>query len=138
MQNSGESKVASPKEELESFRNLRDLLPNIIREIESGSLDSNTVDVLHFRLNWLFDVYGIDEQIVNLIRGARDRLVGNKDVFGACLPLTALTGQRGRPKYLIPRDQLEFRIDRRFTVVGIVSLLGVGVRTIERRLSDYG
>ena len=45
--------MASPEEELESFRNLRELSLNIIREIESVSLDSNTVDALHFRLDWL-------------------------------------------------------------------------------------
>ena len=86
----------------------------------------------------LLDVYGIDEPIGNLIRSGRARLVGNKDVLSACLDVTAFTGQRGRPKYLIPRDQLEFLIGRRFTVVDIASLLGVSVRTIERRLSDHG
>ena len=116
--------MASPKEELESFRN-RDLLPNIIREIESGSLDANTVGALHFRLDCLqglitrlLDVYGIDEQVANLIGGARDRLVGNKDVFGSCLSVTAFTRQRGRPKHLIQRDQREFLIGRCFRHCG--------------------
>jgi len=133
------------EEEQQSFRNLRELLLNIIREIEGGSLDSNTVDALHFRLDWLqgliarlLDVYRIDEQIVNLIRGARDFLVGSQDVFGASSPATAFTGQRGRPRYSIPRDQLEFLVDRCFAVVDIATLLAVGVWTIERRLFEFG
>ena len=117
--------------ERQSFRNLRDLLLNIIREIEKGILDSNTVDVLHFRLDWLhkliaclFDVYEIDEQIVNLIRGARDCLVGIWRFFtGYCFSRTTWT-----PKYSIPsRDQLEFLIGRCFSVLEYATLLGVSV-----------
>lgn len=96
---------------------------NIIRGIEGGSLDSNTLDALHFRLDWLqsliarlLDVYDIDEQIINLIMGSRDCL-GIQDILGYSSPATAFTGQRGRPKYLIPRDQLEFLIGRCFSVV---------------------
>ena len=70
----------------------------IMREIEEGDLDPNAVDALHFRLNWLqglivrlLDLYGIDEQIVNLnlIRGARDCLIGSQDIFSVSSPATA-------------------------------------------------
>ena len=57
-----------------AFRYLRELLLNIIREIREGALDPNTVDAVHFKLDWLHGLiarlvhlYGIDEQIVNLI-----------------------------------------------------------------------
>ena len=57
---------------------------NIFREIEGVGLDPNTVHSLHFRLDWLqgliarlLDLYGMDEQIVNLIRGAWDCLIGS-------------------------------------------------------------
>ena len=39
------------EDELQSFKNLRDLLLNVIREIKGGSLDSNTVDALDFRMD---------------------------------------------------------------------------------------
>lgn len=136
--------TTSSEEERQSFRNLRDLLLNIIREIEKGSLVSNTVDALHFRLDWLhkliaclFDVYEIDAQTVNLIRGARDCLVGIQDSYGASSPATAFTGLRGRP-YSIPRDQLEFLIGRCFSVLNYATLLGVNVPTIEPRLVEFG
>ena len=116
---------------------MRELLPNIIREIRGGGLDPNTVDALHFRLDWLHGLiarhvylYGIYEQIVNLIRGARDCLIASQDIFGVSSPATALTGQRGRPRYSIPRDQLDFLIGRCFSVVDIATLLGVSVRTV--------
>ena len=67
--------TAPSQEELQSVRYLRELIRNIIREIEGGGLDPNTVDALHFRLDWLHGLiarlvhlYGIDEEIVNLIQ----------------------------------------------------------------------
>ena len=35
-------------------------------------------------------------------------------------------------------EQLQFLIDRRFSVREIASLLGVGVRTVERRMHEFG
>ena len=119
---------------------------NIIREIEGGGLDPNTVDALHFRLDWLHGLiarlvhlYGIDEEIVNLIRGARDCLIESRDIFCVSSPATAFTGQRGCPRYSIPRDQLDFLIGRCFSVVDIATLLGFSsVRCVERRLFEFG
>ena len=112
---------------------------------EGGGLDPNTVDALHFRLDWLLGLiarlvhlYGIDEELVNLIRGARDCLIESRDIFGVSSPATAFTGQRGCPRYSIPRDQLDFLIGRCFSVVDIATLLGVSVRTVERRLFEFG
>ena len=128
-----------------AIRYLQELLLNIIRKIRGGGLDPNTVDALHFELDWLHGLiaclvhlYGIDEQIVNLIRGARDCLIGSQDSFGVSSPATAFTGQRGRPRYSIPRDQLDFLISRFFSVVDIATLLGVSVRTVKRRLFEFG
>ena len=95
------------------FGHSRELLLNIIREIEGGDIDPNIVDALHFRLDLLHGLiarlvhlYGIDERIVNLIRGARDCLIGSRDISGVSSPATAFTGQRGRPRYSISRDRL--------------------------------
>ena len=43
----------------------------------------------------------------------------------------------GRPKYILPQEQLEFLVERRFSVPQISKLLGVSPRTVERRLSDH-
>ena len=47
------------------------------------------------------------------------------------------TGQRGRPKYILPQEQLEFLVERRFSVSQISKLLGVSPPTVERRLSEH-
>ena len=108
---------------------MRELLLNIIREIEGGGRDPNTVDALHFRLDWLqgliarlLDLYGIDEQIVNLIRGARDCLIGSQDTFNVSSPATAFTGQRilGDPGARLSgarKIKRRFRSARKFTLV---------------------
>ena len=107
-------------------------------------LDPNTVDAVHFRLDWLpgliarlVHLYGIDEGIVNL-RGARDCLIGSQDIFGVSSPAAAFTRQRGRLRYSISRDQLDFLIVRYFSVVDIATLLGISVRNVERRLFEFG
>ena len=78
------------------------------------------------------------EEIVNLIRGARDCLIESRDIFGVSSPATAFTGLRGCPRYSIPRDQLDFLIGRCFSVVDIATLQGASVRTVERRLFEFG
>lgn len=44
---------------------------------------------------------------------------------------------RGRPKISISQEQLSFLVDQGFTVKEMSSVLGVGQRTIERRLSAF-
>ena len=133
-------------DEIQSLQALRGTLLNIIRSIETGNLDSNTVDALQFRLDWLHgvivrlsDTYGMDEQIVQLVGGARDSLAININVtYGQRTPAAVFTGERGRPKYKIPREHLEFFVERCFSVVNMAALIGVSVRAIERRLHEYG
>lgn len=47
-------------------------------------------------------------------------------------------GGRGRPKFNISQEQLTFLLDQGFSVPEISSVLGVGKRTVERRLSSFG
>ena len=111
-------------DEIQSLQALRGTLLNIIRSIETGNLDSNTVDALQFRLDWLHgvivrlsDTYGMDEQIVQLVGGARDSLAININVtYGQRTPAAVFKGERGRPKYKIPREHLEFFVERCFSV----------------------
>lgn len=42
------------------------------------------------------------------------------------------SGQCGRPTFLIPRNQLAFLLDKRFSVPQIASLLRVSMRTVRR------
>ena len=44
----------------------------------------------------------------------------------------------GRPRYYIPKSQLEFLLQSKFTVPQIASLLNVSVRTVRQRMDEYG
>ena len=46
-------------------------------------------------------------------------------------------GSEGRPRLNIPRNQLAYMLERRFTAPQIAGILRVSVRTIRRRMSEY-
>ena len=48
------------------------------------------------------------------------------------------TGGRGRPSFEITREQLSFLLDQGFKVKEISVMMGVGQRTVERRMSAFG
>ena len=47
-------------------------------------------------------------------------------------------GRRGRPPFDIKEEQLVFLVENGFKVPQISQLLGVSIRTVERRLSAFG
>lgn len=52
-------------------------------------------------------------------------------------PDLVFTGQRGRPSYDIPMQQLDFLLDMRFTVSEIASMFGISESTVKRRVREY-
>ena len=72
-----------------------------------------------------------------LLRETRDLLSSHTLFISAHMAERLFTGQRGRPKYILPQEQLEFLVERRFSVPQISKLSGVSPRTVERRLSPY-
>ena len=114
-------------EGLRAFINIRAILLDVIRHLEAGDLDSNIIDALYFRLDWLngliiryFDVYKLGEEVVRLTGTARDRIADhlNRPQYSESpLPPRIFLGDRGRPRYLISRDQVEFLLERCFSVV---------------------
>ena len=48
------------------------------------------------------------------------------------------TGCIGRPRFEIPRGQLIFLIESRFTAPQMAEIIGVSLSTIRRRMADYG
>ena len=134
-------------DELEAFRNIREILFNVIRILDASDVDSNVIDALHFRLDWLhglviryFDVFGIDEEVVHLIGSVRDLIAINcSQLATGCPPHHPLfPGDRGRPRCLIPREQIVFLLERCFSVIDIGKILGVSARTVHRRLTEFG
>lgn len=53
-------------------------------------------------------------------------------------PVVNHTGVVGRPSYDIPFEQLQYLIENLFSVPMIADMLGVSIRTVRRRMDDYG
>ena len=116
----------------------------ILRQLASPNLDSDSQESVFYRVETLYNtivrfdgVHGIDDNIVNHVREVRDLLSSHSLSFSAHVAERLFTGQRGRPKYILPQEQLEFLVERRFSVPQISKLLRVSPRTVERRLSEH-
>lgn len=107
-------------------------------------------DLIRFRLDWLYNaiVRYVDEvpsgeAVLNLVNEAAELLTISDDGCMGCDSNVSfraellLSGQRGRPRYFISMDQLEFLLDMRFTSGEIASMFGVSESTIKRRIREY-
>ena len=52
------------------------------------------------------------------------------------LPEYEISFSAGRPRYDLPKNQLQFLLQNKFSIPQIASLLGVSVRTIRRRMEQ--
>ena len=124
---------------------LRACINAILQELNSPNFDSDSHDSVFFRVESLYNTIarfdgavGIDNNIVSYIRQVRDCLSSHSPTSSARVAEKLFTGNRGRPKYVVPQEQVEFLIERHFSVPEISKLLGVSTRTVERRMSQYG
>lgn len=125
---------------------IRRTLLSLIREIGNNSGGINNLDGISYRLDWLYNSIvryfgGIDERVIILVGNANDILRQNLQNVSRAYSVEQVSnkaGQRGRPKFDIPQDQLQFLLERGFAVPEISRMLSVSVRTIERRLHDFG
>ena len=73
------------------------------------------------------------DEIVNTVRGLYESVASD----GYATAIFCI-GTRGRPSYEIPREQLSFLLDQGFKVSQVSVMLGVGLRTVERRMTAFG
>ena len=111
-----------------------------IRNLERGNLDCNTIDAIHFRLDWLHGVlaryFYNNTSLVDLIGRARDTLTQYCNPLPA--PERVFSGRQGRPMYVITKEQLEFLVERHFSTRDMAAMMNVSMRTIERRMAEFG
>ena len=127
-----ESKMAD--EQAMITRLLNNSLVSIIRELASEILDSDRIDSLYYRIDWLYhttvrylDTGIIDTRIVRCLREAKDCLyISRSGSLSTSLQAQkTFTGERGRPVLDIPKEQLEFLTEKKFTVGEMAQLFGV-------------
>ena len=126
------------------------ILQEIIRQFTSENLRQDVLDYIFTRLERVENILSLSSQIFNvddrifvcisqakyLVRSAylqSDAATGQN-----CQPGKCFTGERGRPRYNITSEQLEYFIEHGFTAGEIAALLHVGEATVRRRLHEYG
>jgi hypothetical protein len=129
---------------------IRGTLLRLIRQIENSSGGIDNPDGISYRLGWLYNsiarYFGgqgqdinVDERVTTLVGNANDILRQNvQNISHSYSVAQVSTGGRGRPKFNIPQDQLQFLVERGFRIPEISRMLSTSVRTIERRLHDFG
>ena len=117
---------------------------NAIEVYESSNDPSTDLQRVIIKLDYVQRLavnINMEEDIVNTIGRAYTMVVEiennnfNNSRYGTILHRS---GQRGRPAYDISEEQLSFLLERAFNVRDISSILGVSVRTVERRMSSFG
>ena len=128
-------------------RLLHNSLVSIIRELASEILDSDRIDSLYHRIDWLYhttvrylDTGIIDARTVPCLREAKDCLyrLRSGSLSTSLQAQKTFTGDRGRPVFDTTKEQLEFLTEKKFTVGEMAQLFGVSKHTLERRLSEFG
>ncbi len=124
---------------------VRHCIMSIMRELELRISENGNLENLQQRLEWLLSVViryhrsnFIEQGIVDLLSEALACLSYSWEEANSATAERIFSGSPGRPKLNISFEQLNFLIERRFTTVQISELLGVSLRTIERRLQDFG
>ena len=119
----------------------------VINVIRQGGGDEYGIDFANFRLDYLSSVVAryVDEldfggQVLNNIIQAKEIIEEERDrhVFHATPLVVSINGQRGRLRFEISREKLEFFLEENFTSKDISCLLGVSESTVKRRIREFG
>ena len=124
---------------------IRHCILNIMHELELRIAENGNMENLQQRLEWLLSLVVwyhqtnlIEWVLVDLISEALACLTYSFGTANNDTTERIFSGSPGRPKFNISYEQLNFLVERRFTAVQITELLGVSLRTFERRLRDFG
>ena len=128
---------------------IRQLLVSLIREIENCNGGRDNLDSVAYRTDWLYNCLvrylgvndSVSDQLVSLVRDAKDQLdvLVHQDTASYSYRVDQVPhGGRGRPKFVVSREQLQYLLERGFSVPDVAQLLGLSLRTTERRLQEFG
>ena len=124
---------------------VRHCIFSIFHQLESGGVGNGYLENAQYRLEWLLSLVTryhesnfFGRSVVDFISEALGCLIYSCEIVNRGGVEAIFTGSSGRPKFNIPYEQLNFLLERRFTVAQISALLGVSSRTIERRLQEFG
>ena len=105
----------------------------------------SSIDILTFHVNELYRfllVYCDDELLEDVGRSmaiiTEIESTSATNTMGFEAPLVSCHSLRGRPRFSISKEQIEHLLSLNFTCPRIATLLGVSLRTVRRRMTEYG
>lgn len=127
------------------FGELCGIIESLYFQLESNTGD---VDYIHRRIEELLHILSrfTENSVVPNRQAVLENLVGALQILqcsptvgvNGYRPMVIWTGQNGRPAFDISKEQLEYLLDFDFTVPEMSQLLHVSIRTIRRRMSEFG
>ncbi len=135
---------------MNGLRTLRQVLHDHASLLDGRHVSSDLCEASLLSLELVIREFLIAEELAGLSNSAQSAL---EHVKGAITLLNSIaegiivrqnsppvvcTGRIGRPPFMIPREQLFFLIENNFTAPHIAEMIGVSLRTVHRRISEYG
>ena len=116
---------------------------DIQRRFARGNHDADGLDYILFRLDWVINILvrysgadAIDPRVIDLsLREVKDTITASQ-CTNSHTTGTVFTGIRERPKFNIPKEQLQFLVEQWFITPAIANILGVSRRTHQESKKD--
>ena len=126
--------------------NIRGISSRILGDVQryDATHDPLLLDHLLFQVHLLRILLAaaVDNGVVQLLSQAGSALSRILETPGPALPNvsvpTANSSNRGRPRYVISEEQLLHLLTLKFDCPTIALMFGVSLRTVRRRMSEYG
>jgi hypothetical protein len=117
----------------------------ILEAVRDGNVGEDELDTLRFRLDWIINMMTrsacslqIDNELLQTLIHAANLLgEADKDIYHCYRIGRIFSGERGRPKYNISREQLELYLHYGFSLSKISEMLFVSTKTVSRRIEEF-
>ena len=101
---------------------------DIQRRFVRGYHDRDGLDYILFRLDWVMNILvrylgakAIDLRVIDLLCGVKDAITASQCTNCHTTGLV-FTGIQGRPKFNIPKEQLQSLVKQRFSILAIADI----------------
>ena len=125
--------------------NIRAVLNDVINKLQCRDCSVN-IDFARYKIDWLCALLlrvggNLEDSLLRYLLEAQRMLAiidkGEDICCSSSLPVMT-TGFKGRPKFDIPREQLQYSIDIGFKATDIAKMLCISEKTVYRRLEESG
>ena len=118
---------------------------SVLEAVGDGNVSGDELDALRFRLDWVINMmtrsagsFQIDNELIQTLIHAANLLgEADNDIYHCCRTGRIFSGNRGRPKYNISREQLELYLHYGFSLSKISEMLFVSTKTVRRRIEEF-